>query len=173
MTRFAPRRVTAVFLMGMMSLLGFRPRSGDARNAARRSRWTDGRTTITRRISARARRRRRALRALRRGRRRSARRPARCAIYRRSCGAGWRALSEAGECSDALFGALRQMAQERLGVQIRSESCCNASAFSRRRIRKGADKRITDISRAKRVFAAERIFKADRKALWVGAKPHI
>ena len=30
-------------------------------------------------------------------------------------------LSEAGECSDALFGALRQMAQERLGVQIRSE----------------------------------------------------
>ena len=34
---------------------------------------------------------------------------------------GLETLSEAGECSDALFGALRQMAQERLGVQIRSE----------------------------------------------------
>ena len=39
------------------------------------------------------------------------------AIMRR----GLETLSEAGECSDALFGALRQMAQERLGVQIRSE----------------------------------------------------
>ena len=34
---------------------------------------------------------------------------------------GLETLSEAGACSDALFGALRQMAQERLGVQIRSE----------------------------------------------------
>ena len=39
------------------------------------------------------------------------------AIMRR----GLETLSEAGECSDVLFGALRQMAQERLGVQIRSE----------------------------------------------------
>ena len=39
------------------------------------------------------------------------------AIMRR----GLETLSEAGACSDALFGALRQMAQERLGVQIRSE----------------------------------------------------
>ena len=39
-------------------------------------------------------------------------------VFRRR---GLETLSEAGECSDALFGALRQMAQERLGAQIRSE----------------------------------------------------
>ena len=115
----APRRVTAVFLMGMMSLLGFRPQVGRCAQCGTPI-ALDGRadddyaayfgaqaggvlcehcgTGGGVRLTAGE------VRYLQ-------------AIMRR----GLETLSEAGECSDALFGALRQMAQERLGVQIRSE----------------------------------------------------
>lgn len=115
----APRRVTAVFLMGMMSLLGFRPQVGRCVQCGRPI-ALDGRADddYAAYFGAQA-----------------------GGVLCEPCGAGGgvrltagevrylqaimrrglETLSEAGECSDALFGALRQMAQERLGVQIRSE----------------------------------------------------
>ena len=115
----APRRVTAVFLMGMMSLLGFRPQVGRCAQCGTPI-ALDGRADddYAAYFGAQA-----------------------GGVLCEHCGAGGgvrltagevrylqaimrrglETLSEAGECSDALFGALRQMAQERLGVQIRSE----------------------------------------------------
>ncbi|MFQ9447064.1 MAG: DNA repair protein RecO [Christensenellales bacterium] len=51
----APRRVTAVFLMGMTSLLGFRPQVGRCAQCGKPIVWMGWRTTITQRISARKR----------------------------------------------------------------------------------------------------------------------
>lgn len=115
----APRRVTAVFLMGMMSLLGFRPQVGRCAQCGMPI-ALDGRADddYAAYFGAQA-----------------------GGVLCEHCGAGGgvrltagevrylqaimrrglETLSEAGECSDALFGALRQMAKERLGVQIRSE----------------------------------------------------
>ncbi|MFR2151251.1 MAG: DNA repair protein RecO C-terminal domain-containing protein [Christensenellales bacterium] len=114
----APRRVTAVFLMGMMSLLGFRPQVGRCAQCgtpialdgradddyaayfgaqAGGVLWYCGAGGGVRLTAGE-------VRYLQ-------------AIMRR----GLETLSEAGECSDAL-GALRQMAQERLGADS-LESC--------------------------------------------------
>ena len=115
----SPRRVTAVFLMGMMSLLGFRPQVGrcaqcgrpieldglaDGDHAAYFGAEAGGMLCKSCGLGGAVRLTAGEVRYLQ-------------AIMRR----GLETLSEAGECSDALFEALRQMARERLGVQIRSE----------------------------------------------------
>ena len=100
----APRRVTAVFLMGMTSLLGFRPQVGRCAQCGKPIVLMGWRTTITQRISARK----------------------RAACSARDCGVGGRVrltagevrylqaimrcglgtLSEDADCPDDLFEAL-------------------------------------------------------------------
>ena len=115
----APRRVTAVFLMGMTSLLGFRPQVGrcaqcgkpivldglaDDDHAAYFGEEAGGVLCKDCGVGGRMRLTAGEVRYLQ-------------AIMR--CGLG--TLSEDADCPDDLFEALRQMAQERLGVTIRSE----------------------------------------------------
>ena len=115
----APRRVTAVFLMGMTSLLGFRPQVGrcaqcgrpivldglaDGDHAAYFDAQAGGVFCKDCGVGGRVRLTAGEVRYLQ-------------AIMRRGLGT----LSEEADCPDELFEALRQMAQERLCVMIRSE----------------------------------------------------
>ena len=111
--------MTAVFLMGMTSLLGFRPQVGrcaqcgkpivldglaDDEHAAYFGEEAGGVLCKDCGVGGRVRLTAGEVRYLQ-------------AIMR--CGLG--TLSEDADCPDDLFEALRQMAQERLGVTIRSE----------------------------------------------------
>jgi len=113
-----PQRVTAVFLMGMTSLLGFRPQVGrcarcaqtvapgdmqDERPLAAFSAEAGGVLCPSCAAGAKCRLRGKDIAYLQ-------------AIMK----TGVRSLEEEGECPDELFLALRQMAEEKLDVPIRS-----------------------------------------------------
>ena len=113
-----PRRVTAVFLMGMTSLLGFRPQVGRCAQCGKTIAWEglpeDAQAAY---FGAEA-----------------------GGVLCEHCGAGGRVrltvrdvqylqaimrrgldtLQEEASCPDGLFAALRMMAEDRLGVPIRS-----------------------------------------------------
>ena len=113
-----PRRVTSVFLMGMTSLLGFRPQVGRCAKCSTPILQAKGQEDTL--IAAFS--------------------PEHGGVLCPGCSAGERcrlterdvrylqaimktglkSLEEDGECSDELFAALRQMAEGRLDTQIRS-----------------------------------------------------
>ena len=112
-----PRRVTVVFLMGMMSLLGFRPQVGRCCQCSRNIELPEDDSVLAAAFS-----------------------PEAGGVLCPHCGAGVKCrlsgadlryiqaimrrgletLQEEGHCPDALFEALQQMAEDRLGTTIRA-----------------------------------------------------
>lgn len=116
----APRRVTAVFLMGMTSLLGFRPQVGRCAQCGKPIVLDGLADDDTQRISGEE-----AGGVLARiagvGGRRAGLTAGEVRYLQAIMRCGLGTLSKDADCPDDLFEALRQMAQERLGVTIRSE----------------------------------------------------
>ena len=111
----APRRVTAVFLMGMMSLLGFRPQVGRCAQCGTPI-ALDGRADddYAAYFGAQA-----------------------GGVLCEHCGAGWRRSRRRASVRMRSSGRCGRWRRSGSACRFARRSCCNAFGLSRRRIRKG------------------------------------